>query len=152
MNIKKLERWLYLEQSGELSARRLRRLERGLQACAEARQMRKDLSRMHRAVGEADVTVSAQTVSQIDARLRAGDRTTAGAFPGWKPVLALAACLAVALGLWNFHGGREVSSPFFPVIASAEVDVWSDSLEEELTRLENLIASLSGDPLDIMEM
>jgi len=152
MNITKLERWLYLEQSGELSARQLRRLERGLQASAEARQMRKELSRLHRALGDPDVTLSSQVVSKIDARLRAGGRSTTRAFTVWKPVLALAACLTVALGLWNFHGGGEASSTVAPVIAEAGVFVWSDPLDDELTRLENLIAALSGDPLDIMEM
>ncbi len=71
--------------------------------------------------------------------------------PAALPVLALAACLTVVTGIFNFHGGQTSSAPA-AVLTTTGVDVWDDPLEEDLSKLENQIVAISGDPLDSMEM
>ncbi len=150
MKTKKLEKWLLLEQSGELSPRQLRRLDRELSGSEEARALRKELSRLKGVIVTPDVEPSPWAVAQITARLREESRP-AIPLSILKPVLALAACLALMLGIGNFHGER-ASSTSTVVIASAGVDVWDDPIEADLSKLENLIVAISGDPVDVMEM
>lgn len=151
MKTDQLERWLLLEQSGELSSRRLRRLEQALSASEEGRRMRAELIRLNESVREPDTTLSPWAVSGIHARLQ-DVRCAPLRFSGaWKSALAMAACLAVALGLWTFHGGG-VAPISDAVIAMEEADVWYDPFEEKLSELENLIVAISGDSLDIMDM
>lgn len=151
MKTDQLERWLLLEQSGELPPRRLRRLEQALLASEEGRRMRVELIRLNESIREPDTTLSPWMVSGIHARLQ-DVRCAPLRFSGvWKSALATAACLAVAFGLWTFHGGG-VFSTSDAVVAVDEADVWYDPFEEKLSELENLIVAISGDSLDIMEM
>ncbi|HNX53472.1 MAG TPA: hypothetical protein PKI68_06975 [Pontiellaceae bacterium] len=151
MKTKKLEKWLLLEQSGELSPRQLRRLNRELSDSEEARVLRSELRRLKGVLLTPDIEPSPWTVSQIAARLRVENRPDMALIRILKPVLALAACLALMLGIGNFHGER-ASSASPGVVASAGVDVWDDPIGEDLNNLENLIVAISGDSNDVMEM
>lgn len=152
MKTKKLEKWLLLEQSGELSPRQLSRLGRELAASGQARSVRKELGRLKDSIITPEVEPSPWTVARIAARLREEHRSGLTFSRALKPVLALAASLMVVSGILNFHGKQTPSTSTAVVVAAAGVDVWNDPLEEDLGRLENLIVAISGDPLDIMEM
>jgi ferric-dicitrate binding protein FerR (iron transport regulator) len=149
MKRNKLEKWLLLEQSGELSPRQLRRLERELAVSENARMLRQELGRLKGAILLPEIEPSPWTVTKIAARLRHRPVLTVT----WvlKPVFALAACLIVVAGILNFHGKQTFSAPVV-VMAAAGVDVWNDPLEDDLRRLESQIVAISGDSLDIMEM
>jgi len=147
MKTKKLERWLLLEQTGELSARR----QRLLMACPEAQEKRAGLNSLRMALPVLDAELPLWTVKKIDSRLHAERRSAAGFSKLWKPALAMAVCLILVAGIVNFHGESTSSAPVAVVVA-AGVDVWNDPLEEDLSRLETQIAALSGEPFDIMEM
>ena len=151
MKTKKLEKWLLLEQSGELSLRQLRQLDRELSVSEDARVLRNELRRLKGVIITPDVEPSPWTVAQITVRLREGNRSAMSLSSILKPVLALAACLALMLGIGNFHGEQD-SSASTVVVASAGVDVWDDPIEADLSKLENLIVAISGTPVDIMEM
>lgn len=151
MKTKKLEKWLLLEQSGELLPRQLRRLDRELSGSEKARALRKELSRLKGVIITPDVEPSPWAVAQITARLRGESRPAIPLTSILKPVLALAACLALMLSIGNFHGDQ-ASSASTVVVAAAGVDVWDDPIEADLSKLENLIVAISGAPVDIMEM
>jgi len=149
MKTKKLERWLLLEQSGELSPRNLRALRRELAGSEEVRVLRNELGWMKNTVLTPVLEPSPWSVSKIAARLR-GERRTAFVPKVWKSALALAACLMAVVGIFNFHDKRVSSTPA-AVVAASGVDVWNDPFEEDLGKLESLIVA-SSDSLDIMEM
>jgi ferric-dicitrate binding protein FerR (iron transport regulator) len=151
MKTNKLEKWLLLEASGELSPRQLRQLDRELTASEDARALRQELGRLKGSILLPEIEPSPWTVARIAARLRE-ERHPAFLFSnGWKPALALAACLILVVGIFNFHG-KQNSSSLATVVAAAGVDVWNDPLEEDLSRLERQIMAISGDSLDTMEM
>jgi hypothetical protein len=148
MKTQKLEKLLLLEQTGELSPRRCRKLD----SCSEAQEKRAELKAFCASVPTVDVEPSPWAVARISARLR-DERGSALIFSNhWKPAWALAACLIVVSGILNFHGNQNSSTVVAAVSAASAEGVWNDPLEEDLSRLENLIVAISGDPLDIMEM
>jgi ferric-dicitrate binding protein FerR (iron transport regulator) len=149
MKTKKLEKWLLLEQSGELSPRKLRALRCELARSEDTRALRNELGWLKNTVLTPVLEPSPWSVSKIAARLR-GDRRTAFVPKVWKSALALAACLMAVVGIFNFHDKRVSSTPIAVVVA-AGVDVWNDPLEEDLSKLESLIVA-SSDSLDVMEM
>jgi ferric-dicitrate binding protein FerR (iron transport regulator) len=152
MKTKNLEKWLLLEQSGELTPKQARQLARLLDTSAEARRLRADLDTLRKAVPVLDPDLPSWTVVKISARLREEFRPADMAVRVLKPVLLLAACLLLAAGLFNFQG--ESTTPD-PVVALAEMpglDVWNDPMGNALDELESLLVVLSGDPYDIMEM
>lgn len=152
MKTAKLEKWILLEQSGELPPRRVERLRRELAASPEARELHTVLNRLKNSVAVPDVELSPWIITQISARLVREPKASfqfAGLF---RPALALAAGLMLAAGIFNFHDEQASSASSTAIAAVAGVDVWNDPLEEDLGRLENLIVAISGDPLDIMEM
>ncbi len=151
MKMKKLEKWLLLEASGELSPRQLRRLGRELAVSEDARILRQELGQLRGSILPPVIEPSPWTVSRIATRLREERHPVLTVTQALKPVLALAACLMVVAGILNFHE-KQISSASVAVVAAAGVDAWSDPLEEDMSRLENLIATLSGDSLDSMEM
>lgn len=170
MNTRKLEKWLLLEQSGELSPRQALRLNRALEASEEARVLKSELVRLKGSIRTPNVELAPWTVAKISARLNGHHRPVLNFYRGchslrslprirgaslaslgWKPALALAACLAVVAGVLNFHG-KQIPSTSTAVVVAAGADVWNDPFEEDLSKLENLIVAISGDPLDIMEM
>lgn len=153
MKIRKIERWLLLEQSGELSARRRNRLARELARSQTARRLRDELRLLNESVCEADADVSPRALTRMNARLR--DETNAGIVfsNAWKPALAFAACLIMALGLWTFQG-KQVPAETADVQteSGSESALWDDPLGEDLSELEDLIVALSDTSFDIMEM
>ena len=149
MKTNKLEKLLLLEQSGELSAWQLRRLGRELAVSEEARILRQELGRLRGLILLPEVEPSPWTVAKIAARLHDEHRSVLAVTRVLKPVLALAACLMAVAGIFNFHG-KQVSSSV--AVAASVVDVWSDPLERDLSRLESQIAAISSDSLDTMEM
>jgi ferric-dicitrate binding protein FerR (iron transport regulator) len=151
MKRKKLEKWLLLEASGELSPRQLRRLGRELAASEAARMLRQELGQLKGSILLSEIEPSSWTVARIAARLREERRPMLTVTQALKPVFALAACLALVAGILNFHG-KQTSSSLATVVAAAGVDVWNDPLEEDLSRLESQILAISGDSLDTMEM
>lgn len=151
MKKKKLEKWLLLEQSGELSPRQLRRLGRELAASEDARMLRQEFERLRGSILFPQIEPSSWTVAKIAARLRQERRPMLTVTRALKPVFALAAGLLIITGVLNFHG-RQISSTSDAVVTAAGVDVWSDPLEEDLSRLERQIVAISGESLDIMEM
>jgi len=151
MKMKKLEKWLLLEQSGELSSGQLRRLGRELAVSDKARALREELGRLKGSVITPEIEPAPWTIVRITARLREERGSVLNFYKVWKPVLVLAAGLTVIAGIFNFHG-EQAPSTSTAVVAAAGVDVWNDPIEEDLSKLENLIVAISGDPLGIMEM
>ena len=151
MKTGKLERWLLLEQSGELSARQSRLLKRELDASEESRRLRSELNLMSRSINKPEIELSPWIITRIVARLRGESRSAFNFYKLLKPALALAACLTVTVSLLNFHGEQTSSAPA-AIVAAAGVDVWDDPFDKDLCKLENLIASISSDPIDSMEM
>lgn len=144
MKKKKMEKWLLLEQSGELSTRRQRMLD----ACPEAQEKRDDLNALRAAVAAPDAEPSPWATTKIIARLRGERRSILLPSRVWRPILALAACLTLVVSTWDFN--QTSSAP--GTVTVSEMDVWSDQFEEDLTELESLILAISGDSLEIMEM
>lgn len=152
MKTGKLEKLLLLEQSGELSFRQRRRLIRELAVSDEARRVRAELSILSSSIRLPDAEPSLWAVARIVSRLREDTCPSSIRLSRiLKPVLALAASLVLMMNAWNFHGGQALSTSV-AAVTPAGVDVWNDPFEEDLSRLENLIGTLSGSPLDIMEM
>ena len=146
MNAKKLEKWILLEQTGELSPRK----QKILNALPQAAGKRAELNALHAAVPQIKEEPSPWAVARIHARLKKEKRPLLLPVRVWQPILALAACLMIFATTFDF-------SPDPSAVASASVevgvaDVWNVQFEEDLAELESLILAISGDPLDIMEM
>lgn len=153
MNAKKLEKWLLLEQSGELSAPKRKKLEQELIQSPDARRLKDELQLLKSSMGETDVEISPWTVKKIHSRLCNQPVASLLFSNVWKTSLALAACLAVLIGILNFQGTQVATESAVAELASVdESDIWDDSLGEDLDELENLIVALSGSSFDIMEM
>lgn len=145
MNAKKIEKWILLEQSGELSSRRQKQLDR----YPDVQRMRDELARLQAVLPDQQQDPSPWTVTKIDARLRGETGSSFNFSKHWKPALSLAAGLALAAGIWNFN-----TEPSTISVAEAvtEVNAWNNEFNEDLVELESLILAMSGDPLDTMEM
>jgi hypothetical protein len=152
MKTAKIERWLLLEQSGELSFRQLRQLGRELDNSEKARELRDDLGRLRGAIVMPRIEPSPWYITRITARLRQETRPSLNSYKVLKPALALTAGWVVMIGILNFHGEQTSSPSTAVLLAAAEVDVWNDPLGEDMGELESLIVAISGDPSDIMEM
>ncbi len=146
MNAKQIEKWILLEQSGELSPRR----QKVLNASPEADAKRAELNALCAAVTSPDVEPSPWAVTRINARLQTERRSILLPARVWKPILTLAACLTLAIATFDFM--PESSPVSVAAVAVGETDVWSVQFEEDLAELESLILAISGDPINIMEM
>ena len=146
MTMKKIERLLLLEQSGELTNKQRQKLQRELSSLPAARELRDELNRLNGAVF-ADAEPAAWSTAKIISRLK--NETPAGLkIMLWKPAFAVV-CLAAVMVL-TFR--ETETSPASVAYASAtETDWWSDPLDEKITQLENLIAAISSDPVSIIE-
>ncbi len=144
MKTKKLEKWLLLEQSGELSPRHQRLLD----ACPEAQAGREELNALCASIPESGAEPSPWAATKIAARLRKERRSILLPSRVWKPILAMAACLTLLVSTLDFN---QTSSTPVTVMKSG-MDVWNEQFEEDLIELESLILAISGDPIDIMEM
>lgn len=148
MNAKKLERWVLLEQTGELSPRQVRRLNRMLNQSEASRKIRDDLLLFSRSVQKSDEPLSPWVVTRINSRLRGQLRPDTFLSGVWRPALAMAACIALVAGILNFRDGNLPSG----ALATAGVDVWNVQYDDDLGQLESLILAISDDSFDIMEM
>jgi ferric-dicitrate binding protein FerR (iron transport regulator) len=146
MNAKKIEKWVLLEQSGELPPRK----QNILNACPQTQQMREELNALFKAVPAADPEPSPRAATRIHARLRQERRPVLLSARVWSPVLAAAACLMLLVNIFNFMPGSSPASA--ATVAVGEADVWNVRFEEDLAELEGLILAISDTPLDIMEM
>jgi len=146
MNEKKLEKWLLLEQTGELSAKK----QQTLNACPEAEAKRSELNALCAAVSLSDAEPSSWAATRIHARLKTERRSLLLPVHVWQPILALAACLTLVVTTFDF------TPKSFPVpvaaVAVGEADVWNVQFEEDLMELESLILAISDDSFDIIEM
>ncbi len=142
MKTEKLEKWLLLEQSGELSKRK----RRVLNACPEAQVKRDELKALCAAVPVLDAEPEPWSATKIAARLREERQPSLTFSKVWKPVFLTGTCLMLAVSMFNF----KQTSAEIAVVAETEKDVWSDQFEEDLVELESLILAMSGD--SIMEM
>lgn len=147
MKAKKLEKWILLEQSGELSPR----LQKKLNACPEAQAKRDELAALSAAVQAPDAGPSPWVAVRIHSRLQKERRSLLLSVRVWQPILALAACLTLAVLTFDFMPGPSPVSAE-AVVAEVERDAWSTRFEEDLVELEGLILAISDTPLDIMEM
>ncbi len=152
MNQTHVERWLLLEQTGELSARQRRQLAAALAASSVARRGRAELCGLAAAIPPVTAQPAADAVPRIAARLRARQKPSLTFPPAWKPALAAVAALALLVGLRVFRyqpGGYGGSA----VAAVAEEEDWTDPLEAEFAELENLISGFDSDePFGITEL
>jgi ferric-dicitrate binding protein FerR (iron transport regulator) len=147
MKAKQLEKWILLEQSGELPPR----LQKKLNACPEAQAKRDELAALFSAVQASDAEPSQWAAAKIHSRLQKERRSLLLPVRVWQPVLALAACLTLAVMTFDF--APEPSPVSIEAVAAAvEGDAWSTRFEEDLVELEGLILAISDTPLDIMEM
>jgi hypothetical protein len=151
MKKQKIEKWLLLEQTGELSPRRIRCLAREMETSEEARRLKQELYALSGAIRPQEVELPPWTVTKIINRLRRAPVQEMSFSRVWKPVLATAACLVLVSTIFNFHGAK-VSSTSVVAVSVAGVDVWHDPIEEDLSRLEGLIVAISDASLNIMEM
>ena len=146
MTRKQVERWILLEQSGELSARQKRKLDR----CPEAEDVRAELSIVSEAIQHSDIHPSPWATQQILSRLRA-DTSVFRPLPirVWTPVIALAAGLMLVVAIVDFKPDPPSRSAS---VLIADVELWDSQFESDLVELEDLIVAISGSPLDIIEM
>lgn len=144
MNEKKIEKWILLEQTGELSPRR----QKILNGCSQAQTKRDELNALLSAVSSPKTEPSPWAVARINARLQKERRTLLARV--WKPILALAACLTLAFTVLDFT--PDPSAIIFASVEAEMADEWNVQFEEDLAELESLILAISDDPLDIMEM
>ena len=89
MNAKKMEKWILLEQTGELSPRK----QKILNACPQAQEKRDELNALFSAVPNVETEPSPWAATKINARLQKERRPVLLPARVWQPVLALAACL-----------------------------------------------------------
>ena len=142
MKTKTLEKYLLLEQSGELSARKRRLLD----ACPEAQAKRDELKILQVATPLSEVEPSPWTTTKIAARLREERKPVVTFSNVWKPVFLTAACLTLVVSTFDF----KQTVPDAVVFTETEMDAWNNQFEVDLVELESLILAMSGDP--IMEM
>ncbi len=137
MKISKLEKLIFLEQSGELSARQRRVLD----ACQKTQEKRADLKSFFEAVPVSTPEPEPWATQRIVARLRKEQRWGFTFSKVWKPVFLVSACLVLAVSTLDFKD----ASTEVAVVADTEVDAWGDQFEEDLVELESLILAMSGD-------
>lgn len=146
MNMDKIEKWILLEQSGELSAHRKKILD----ACPEAPAKRAELNALCAALQKSDAEPAPWTVTKINARLKTERRSILLPARVWQPILALAACLTLVVMTYDFKPDTVTEQA--AVLTAAETYAWSVEFDADLVELESLIQSISGTSLDITEM
>lgn len=153
MNTEKLEQWVLLKHSGELSPWKARRLERHLAQNAELRQFDADLRTLNEASrawqveprnSDAAVAMRAQLAATPDRRVEfALPPSRARA---WQPILlGAAALLLLGLGLWFRNAepaNNQISSSELLPVENAFA--WNDEIDAEMDSLEAILAA-TGD-------
>ena len=155
MNATRLEQFLLLEQSGELTEKQHRALAAELAANPAARRRRAELRHLAAALPPAGATPAPGTAARIAARLAAPRPTPAVFRPAWRPALAAAAALALLVGVRAYHGRSVPAGDTAPasVAVTATEEEWLDPLDPEFTELENLLLAIDANTaLDITEL
>ena len=153
MKTKRTERLLLLEQSGEMTARQKRRLQRVMETSPEIRRLRTELNFLNRAVLDAGAEPPEWSTDKIINRLRTETGRHRLCMPVWKPVFAIAAGLAVVASIWNFTAGKPLPAMALNSGAETEMDLlWDDPFGAELAELENLLLTISVDLVSFAEL
>ena len=154
-----LERLLLLERSGELAPRQRAALARAEAADPGAvRAARSRLDALDTLLARAPAVPLPAPDALAAAIRRRLDVPAPRRVSVWKPLLAVAAAFAIALGLCLFHGGTAtLPAPSAPAFAEADGDADDgafpafdeDPYAAEFSELETLIASIEppGDEL-----
>lgn len=144
MNQKRIERLLLLEQTGELSARERRQLDKELAANAEARWRRDEFRGFAAVIPPVAAQPASDAARRIAACLHAPQKSSFAFPPAWKPAVAAVAALALLFGVRAVR--HQPGGPAAVAGASAaEEEEWTDPLETEFAELESLIAGLDSD-------
>jgi len=162
MNLRTAKKYILLEQSGELSVRRERKLKAFLRDSADARAFKETLWSITSASKTADPVVSCEhlTANILDhaRRYRSAKPAAPAAVPlsAHRPVFALAAVLLLALGVAILlrSGTRPADRAEVPPHAGTAVDddpadldpalAWNGSFDEEISELARMLAQTSG--------
>ena len=142
MNRDKLEKWILLEQSGELSARRSAILRRLLDENPEARAWRDALIRISETVRATppDREPGQRTVQNIlrEARQNGPSRPPAFDWARWMPRAAYAAA-ALALAFLGWSGFRASGPAPDSARPAAALLAWDDGFDTQLSELESVM-------------
>jgi hypothetical protein len=140
------EKWMLLEQSGELGPVRGLLLRRHLARHPEDRTFRDDMVRI------VDAARDAGDVPGIDAQVRAAIRAAADrrveedVAPSWRPALAFAALVLVLAAGWLVFRHPPAMSPSQVAKAPAKETVaeadlaWDNGIDAEISELQNMFA------------
>lgn len=155
MNRDKMERWILLKHSGELSTWRMRKLTRLLAKDAELRQFDADLLMLNNASRAwtmpgtstpAAEAVHAQLTAPADRREAFAIRVTPR--PSfWPTLLGATALLVLGAGLWVQHA-RHLGTPRTAATApTATIQrlAWEDGMDDEISELQELLTLASAD-------
>lgn len=146
MNRDRIEKWILLAESGELSPRRLRRLEALLAADPELARLRRGWSRMSEAARspEADRPLAAFGRSRIlrEAEAQGAEPAARPGIPLWKPAWALAACLLVLFLAGRWFNSRPGGPGGSPVAASGLWAEWEQGFENRLDGFDQSLSEL----------
>ena len=147
MKPEKLEQWLLLEQTGELTPRQKLQLDAELAASEAARRLRDQLHAIANALPVPTAQPAPGAAARIAARLRPAARPAFTFVAAWKPALAFAAALAFIVGIRTFQSPRPTAPAETAAVtaAAAEEEDWSDPLDSEFTELESLLASIASE-------
>ncbi|MBN1268831.1 MAG: zf-HC2 domain-containing protein [Kiritimatiellae bacterium] len=163
MNCEKIQREILLEQSGELSARKRRRLLEHVSTCETCRQYREDALRVSAAARESapPAEVSAFTLERIrqaaieQARPPRHPRVAQAPFVIlWRPALAAAAAALLLLAAWlvfwpRAHGPDAIqqaaTAPEPPTAVAAVNTEWNGEFDEQIVELDVMLAMVSGE-------
>lgn len=162
MNARKIEKWVLLEQSGELSSRRKKLLD----TCPEAEEIREELHMLKQAIPSEGAEPSPWAVTRIQARLQDEPRSVLLPARARQVLLGAAASLALVVTLFVINPASvpEVAKKTFPtsdavyVVASAgeasveDVDAWDLQFEEDLAELEVMILDISDTSFELAGM
>ena len=155
MNTDTAQRYILLEQSGELSERQRRRLETHLSAHPEDRAYRNELYAITAAAQHASPEATPdRSLNRILAEARATSTGQAlpvsGTLIFLRPALALAALCALCLVGWVFlhePGSTAITGHVGP---EPELVAWDTGLDEQISELNSLFASVDEE-IDISD-
>jgi hypothetical protein len=155
MNRDRIEKWILLDQSGELDPLRRWILRRALRADAGGRGFESDLHRIIRAARAGDERLSDLPPRTIEAIFeaarqstfegRSSQTTVPAPVPGWRPAMAFAALILLLGAVWLtvrrpevIPGVAQAPTPADPALASQDMP-WVDGLEQPLNELSSVL-------------
>lgn len=155
MNRDKMERWILLKHSGELSAWRARKLARWLAKDAELRQFDADLLMLNNASRAwtmpgastpAAAAVHAQLTTPAERREAFAIRVTPR-LSFWPTLVGATALLLLGAGLWVQYA-RHLETPRTAATAPTATSqrlAWEDGVDDEISELQELLTVASAD-------